>query len=101
LKEEETSLQGNHIHEESKNFKDFLGSGCPVGVIMNPEMKGTFCGREEIPTGVIFPAPSLEKSAPYDFRRAGPASGPWNRLAHTKLFFAKDKSVTISVPRRV
>jgi hypothetical protein len=48
LKKEETSLQGNHIHVESKDFKDFWGSGCPAGVIMNPEMKGTLYGREEI-----------------------------------------------------
>jgi hypothetical protein len=76
LKKEETSLQGNHIHVESKDFKDFLGSGCPAGVIMNPEMKGTFYGREEISIRVIFPAPSMEKSASYDSMRAGSASGP-------------------------
>ena len=40
--------------------------------------------QSPVPTeeaGGIFPAPSTEKSAPYDSKRAGLAPGPWNPLA--------------------
>jgi|GEM_PF-2076201 len=39
--------------------------------------------------GSIFPAPSTEKSVPYDSKRAGLAPGPWNPLALVTHFFSK------------
>jgi hypothetical protein len=40
--------------------------------------------------GGIFPAPSTEKSAPYDSKRAGLAPGPWKHLALMTLLFSKN-----------
>jgi hypothetical protein len=41
--------------------------------------------------GGIFPAPSTEKSAPYDSKRAGLAPGPWKHLAPKKHLFQRTK----------
>ncbi len=49
-----------------------------VGFPLVPEDKSSFPPEE---AGGIFPAPSTEKSAPYDSKRAGLAPGPWNPLA--------------------
>ena len=49
-----------------------------VGFPLAPEDKSSFPPEE---AGGIFPAPSTEKSAPYDSKRAGLAPGPWNPLA--------------------
>jgi hypothetical protein len=42
------------------------------------EEKSSFPPEE---AGGISPAPSTEKSAPYDSKRAGLPPGPWNHLA--------------------
>ena len=49
-----------------------------VGFPLVPKDQSLFPSEE---AGGIFPAPSTEKSAPYDSKRAGLAPGPWNRLA--------------------
>jgi hypothetical protein len=49
-----------------------------AGFLPVREDKNSFPPEE---AGGIFPAPSTEKSAPYDSKRAGLAPGPWNPLA--------------------
>jgi len=49
-----------------------------VGFPLVPEDQSPVAPEE---AGGIFPAPSTEKSAPYDSKRAGLAPGPWNPLA--------------------
>jgi hypothetical protein len=45
-----------------------------VGLALGYEEKSSIPPEE---AGGIFPAPSTEKSAPYDSKRAGLAPGPW------------------------
>ena len=59
-----------------------------VGFPLVPEDQSLFPPEE---AGGIFPAPSTEKSAPFDSKRAGLAPGPWNRLALTTLLFQGTK----------
>jgi len=60
--------------------------GCPLAA----EVKAFFPPKE---AGDIFPAPASKKSARYDSKRAGLASGPWKHLAIMPPF-SKNKSVT-------
>jgi|GEM_PF-2563320 len=57
-----------------------------VGLTLGHENHSVFPPKE---AGGAFPAPSTEKSAPYDSKRAAQASGPWNPLALMTLFFSK------------
>ena len=49
-----------------------------LGFPLPPEDQSSFPPEE---AGRIFPAPSTEKSAPYDSKRSGLVPGPWNPLA--------------------
>jgi hypothetical protein len=58
-----------------------------VGMPLISEDQSLFPPEE---AGGIFPAPSTEKSAPYDSKRAGLAPGSWKHLALTTLLFSKN-----------
>jgi hypothetical protein len=58
-----------------------------VGFPIVSEDKSSFPPEE---AGGIFPAPSTEKSAPYDSKRAGLAPGPWNPLAQETNLSSKN-----------
>ena len=57
-----------------------------AGLSLGHEDQSLFPPEE---AGGIFPAPSTEKSAPHDSKRAGLAPGPWKHLALTTFLFSK------------